>query len=158
MKIYTLIALLPIFLFSATTTSIAPELSPKQLADEHFEQEVTMRVMTIKQIETGNKKDCANVRGGSGEIGCWQILPSTLEGLKKKHKIQVKGTSYEVQRLATIEEIKSHVIKGYTPAQTFLKWNSGNLRPCRKGVNKWGVKYNSCEYVNKAIKIYSVLK
>lgn len=158
MKIYSIIALLPIFLLSATSTTIAPEVSPQQLANEQFEQEVNLRVMTIKTIETGTNQNCTSVRGGSGEVGCWQILPSTLEGLKKKHKIQVKGMSYEVQKLATIEEIKTHVMKGYTPAQTFKLWNSGNLGKCKSGINSKGVKYDSCLYVNKAIKIYSVLK
>ena len=161
MKIYSIIALLPIFLLSATSTTIAPEITPTQLANEQFEQEVNMRVMTIKTIETGTNQDCANVRGGSGEIGCWQILPSTLEGLKKKHNIQVKGASYEVTRLATIAEVKLDMQKGYTLAQTLKKWNSGNLKPCSRGIsyriNPKGIPYDSCEYIKKGLKIYKGL-
>lgn len=161
MKIYTIIALLPIFLLSATTTTIAPEVSPKQLANEQFEKEVTMRVMTVKIKETGHKKDCANIRGSSGEIGCWQFLPSTLESLKKKHKIQVKGVSYEVQKAVAIAEIKLDLKNGLTVAQTLKKWNSGNLKPCSKGIsyriNPKGVPYDSCEYIKEGLKIYQRL-
>jgi hypothetical protein len=154
MKIYSIIALLPIFLFSATSTTNAPVLSPVELETQRIEVETTRRVDTIKRIETGTKKNCENIRGGSGEIGCWQILPSTLEGMKKKHKIQVKGYSYEVQKEATMAEIKNHVIKGYTPEQTFKVWNSGNLRPCSRGTNRWGVRYDSCKYVKEAKEVY----
>ena len=154
MKIYSIIALLPILLLSATSTTNAPTLTPVQLETQRVEIEVARRADTIKRIETGTNKNCANIRGGSGEVGCWQILPSTLEGLKKKHNIQVKGYSYEVQKQATIAEMKSHVLKGYTPEQTFKVWNSGNLRPCSRGTNRWGVKYDSCKYVQEAKSVY----
>jgi len=158
MKTYTLIALLPIFLLSATTTTLEPiSKSIPQTLEELIQKETIKRVQTIKIQETGSREDCAGIRGGSGEIGCWQILPSTFSALKKKHNIQVKGYSYEVQKLATIAEVKLDVIKGLTPAQTLKKWNSGNLRPCRQGINRWGIKYNSCKYVKEALTIYQSL-
>lgn len=47
------------------------------------------------------------------------------------------------------------VDKGYTPYQIALIHNQGHVGKCRKGVNKLGVPYNSCDYAQK---IASVVK
>lgn len=159
MKIYSIIALLPIFLLSATSTTNAPTLTPQQIEQQRIETEVNKRMQVIKIKETRHIQDCANIKGASGEIGCWQILKSNLDKFKKEKKIQVKGYTYELQKMYTETIITDDVLKKLEPKQTFKKWNSGNLiYPCRKGVNNKGVPYDSCEYTNSAYNLYIKIK
>lgn len=37
--------------------------------------------------------------------------------------------------------------EGMTEAQIALRWNAGGASHCSSGVNKYGVKYDSCAYV-----------
>ena len=48
--------------------------------------------------------------------------------------------------------------KGLTIKEIALKHNGGEqATKCSQGVNKYGVKYDSCAYVNKALAIYNQL-
>lgn len=134
---------------SATTTSPVTDTMLQTIEAER-------RAMAIKYIETKDDTSCIH-RGASGEYGCFQIMPSTLKGLAKKHHIEVKSFTYEVQKTLVIAEMKSQIIKGIKPEQTFKLWNSGNLKPCSKGVNRYGVKYDSCRYIKDAMNIYNSL-
>jgi muramidase (phage lysozyme) len=132
-------------------------LSEDNLKDISITQEATRRAEVIKHIETQGKKDCNSIRGLSGELGCYQMLESTMKALAKKHNIEVKGYTYETQEKIVFEEMKSQVAKEIPRKDTFLQWNTGHFGTCSKGVNKYGVSFDSCSYVNKAMKIYSYL-
>lgn len=47
------------------------------------------------------------------------------------------------------------ITQGKSPARILLSWNAGEgAKKCNKGTNKWGVKYNSCAYVEKGLVAY----
>lgn len=158
MKIYT-IALLPLFLMTATSTE-APTLTPAQVIelDQRITNEKIDKVMgAIKYNETKNDTKCLK-RGRDGELGCYQILPSTWKHLTKKHLGQVKGFSVELEKQVVKMEITELVeIKKLEPIKIFKFWNSGNLNPCKKGINPNGTPYDSCAYVRDAMKVYKGL-
>lgn len=105
----------------------------------------------IEITETHGRKGCETIKGGSREIGCLQYQPETF----KMHSIQVLGyvadmTKVTVEYVATVT-LQNKLNKGYTEAQLALEWNAGGAKKCGKGVNKYGVAYNSCEYVQKVL-------
>jgi len=156
-KIYILILLLSIFLISRQLS--AQELLPYIYLDERMTNEKVNKIAdTIKYIETKKDTKCTR-RGRDGEYGCFQILPSTWNGLSKKHLGQVKGFSLELERPVVEMEIKDMLtLQKLEPKQIFKKWNSGNLKPCKKGVNKKGTPYDSCKYVEDAMAFYNKIK
>ena len=110
-------------------------------------------VETIKEKES--RGNC-NAKGASGEIGCFQIMPNTYRALTKKHLGEVKGYSTSTAEFVVYKEIYELKSKNITPKQIFQIWNQGTYtKPCIKGVNKFGVKYDSCQYVKDAMKIYA---
>ena len=158
MKLYSLI-LIPLVLMSATSTK-APELTPAQqieLDRKMTNETVQKTVKTIKHIETKNDTKCTK-RGESGEIGCYQFLPSTYNSLSKKHFKEVKGFTLEnEQKLVELEVIDLIEKKKLTPDKVFLYWNSGQYKRCSRGINKYNVPYDSCAYVDKAMTYFKGL-
>jgi len=78
-------------------------------------------------------------------------MPSTWEAYIRKYK----GTTtlpmtfeneYNVMVLANTK-----LLEKYTPYQVALIHNQGHAGKCRKGVNKHGVKYDSCAYAQKVL-------
>jgi hypothetical protein len=63
-------------------------------------------------------------------------------------------TAVEYVTVLTIQEMLQHK----TPEQIALQWNAGNAKKCSKGINKLGVPYNSCEYVEKTIRNFNQLQ
>jgi hypothetical protein len=55
------------------------------------------------------------------------------------------------QDKVAVTKINQWLQQGYTPQQVALLWNSGTTTP-RKGVNKYGVSYDSGAYANKVLK------
>lgn len=55
------------------------------------------------------------------------------------------------ERYVATKIIQSWLDEGLTADQIALRWNSGQTKTCSSGVNKWGVKYDSCAYVSKVI-------
>lgn len=59
--------------------------------------------------------------------------------------------------------VSAHIIqewldKGKSVNSILLAWNAGeNAKKCGSGRNKFGVKYNSCEYVKKGLITYNQL-
>lgn len=50
-----------------------------------------------------------------------------------------------------VRKIQYHLDQGYSDRQVILIWNQGNPLPCKAGVNKQGVPYNSCAYEQKVL-------
>lgn len=58
-------------------------------------------------------------------------------------------TEDNAEYVATVR-IQKLLDQGRTEKQIVLGWNAGeNAKKCSKGVNKYGVAYNSCAYVEK---------
>lgn len=103
-------------------------------------------------IETGGTLDCSKV-GLSGEKGCHQYLHATWEAYSKDTLGYVAEQTPENAELVTENKIYKWIEQGLTDREIFLIWNQGNTRQCKSGVNKYGVKYDSCEYVEKALQM-----
>lgn len=101
--------------------------------------------------ETGLTEMCHYARGGSGELFCYQLMPSTW----KAYSIQVLGYYEERPTKTTVEYVVANKIqkfmdKGWNEDKIALVWNGGeNATRCSSGTNKYGQKYSSCDYVNK---------
>jgi hypothetical protein len=111
----------------------------------------------IKISETGFNENCHNAEGGSGEISCYQMMPSTY----KAYSIQVLGyvaepTPTNVEYIATVK--LGRLAEKYPMERIALMWNAGEgATKCSRGVNRWNQKYNSCSYVEKAMNHYKQL-
>ena len=116
-----------------------------------------MIAKVIKISETGHNENCHNARGDSGESFCYQMMPSTY----KAYSIQVLGyvaepTPTNVEYIATVK--LGQLAEKYPMDKIALKWNAGEgATRCSQGVNKWGVKYDSCAYIAKAMNHYKQL-
>ena len=117
-----------------------------------FDKETYKRAEAIKYVET--KGNC-NLRGADGEIGCWQIMPSTWKALTKKHLGEVKGYSTTTEEFIVYKEIQS--LGNLKPQQVFLRWNAGGATKCSRGITKAGVPFDSCAYVKKVMEKYGNL-
>jgi hypothetical protein len=112
----------------------------------------------IKISETGKNELCHNIKGGSGEKFCYQMMPETY----KQYSIQVLGyvaepTPTNVEYITTVK--LEQMANKYPVELIALKWNAGeNATKCSRGVNKYNQKYDSCAYIEKTIKNYNKLK
>ena len=55
------------------------------------------------------------------------------------------------EEYVALHKIQHHLDEGYSDREVALVWNQGNASPCKSGVNKYGVEYNSCAYANKVL-------
>ena len=93
------------------------------------------------------------LRGGSGETGCHQFMPSTWEAWSTSYIGYVMPqTEGNAKYLATLR-VSDLLDQGYTAEEVALAWNSGGTTH-RKGVNKHGVAYDTYAYVAKFNKYY----
>jgi len=103
----------------------------------------------IKKVESGGNY---NAKGGSGEFGAYQFMPATWKSWAKQYlgdpnaPMTQKNQDYVAEK-----KIKDLLNQGYTPYQVALVWNGGQP-VVKKGVNKYGVAYDSGAYANKVIK------
>ena len=111
----------------------------------------------IKITETGTNELCERIRGGSGEIGCMQHMPETY----RNQSIKVLGYVAEANKVNQMYigtlTVQSMLDKGMTPESVFRTWNQGNDGPCFSDTNRFGIKFDSCQYVQKAMKNYKQL-
>lgn len=102
-------------------------------------------------MEAAGRKDCHNLPGASGEIGCRQMIPATW----KARALETLG--YVPERTPINEEyvnvawIERRLDQGYSPKEIGLLQNQGSTGPCRKGINRHGVAYDSCSYAQKFV-------
>lgn len=64
---------------------------------------------------------------------------------------QVEPMTPTNEYYVAIHKIQHHLDEGYSDRQIALLWNQGNISPCKAGVNKYGVEYDSCAYANKVL-------
>lgn len=90
--------------------------------------------------------------GASGEGGCWQYMKSTWDS----HVVEVYGVwkprdSYERERYVVTKMVEKWVDQGMNASQIALRWNAGGATQCSRGVNRHGVKYDSCAHIDKVL-------
>lgn len=87
--------------------------------------------------------------GASGEQGCFQFLPSTWETYSTETLGYVAELNEENEARVVVGKIQRWLDEGRTPREIFLLWNQGHAGPCRKGINRHGVAYDSCAYAER---------
>lgn len=122
-------------------------------------KKITSIMGTIRYIETGSIEG-RELKGGSGENGAYQMMPSTRKGLVKmffgKDSIEYERMLKHTRNnddLIVYKVIEYYLDKGYTVEQIASIWNCG--KPSyegRIGVNKYGVAYDVPRYVNNFMK------
>lgn len=104
----------------------------------------------IAIIETSGTLDC-NKTGLSGEKGCYQFLPSTWAAYSTEILGTVVEQTPENATRVTEGKIEKWIAAGYSDREIFLIWNQGTAGPCRRGVNRLGVPYDSCAYAENGL-------
>ncbi len=106
----------------------------------------------IKQVESGGDY---TVRGGSGEFGAYQFMPSTWKSWAGKYlgNSNAPMTQSNQDKVAEMK-IADLQRQGYNAREIALIWNGGEPK-VKKGVNKYGIAYDSGAYANKVLKAIS---
>lgn len=106
----------------------------------------------IKKVESGGNY---KARGGSGEYGAYQFMPSTWKGWAKQYLGNANAPmTPKNQDTVAQRKIADLLKKNYTVQQIALIWNGGQP-VVKRGVNKYGVAYDSGVYANKVLKALS---
>jgi hypothetical protein len=102
----------------------------------------------IIKVETGGRAR----PGLSGENGVAQFLPSTWLNYQKKYLATTTLPMTPENEFMVLSAVNTHYLeKGYTPYQLALLHNQGHFGQCKSGVNKHGVRYDSCSYAKKVV-------
>lgn len=110
----------------------------------------------IVYLETGGTMECGKP-GLSGEKGCHQYMPTTWEAYSLDVFGFVAEQNIENAKKVTHEKISQWLDSGLSPREIFLIWNQGNSGQCSSGINSHGVKYDSCEYAEKALNLLDTI-
>lgn len=104
--------------------------------------------MAIKDVESGGNY---NAKGGSGETGAYQFMPSTWKQWAKQYLGNANAPMTQAnQDKVAKAKIADLVAEGYTAKQIALIWNGGEPK-VKKGTNQYGVKYDSGAYADKVL-------
>ncbi len=101
----------------------------------------------IKEKESGGNY---TVRGKSGEIGAYQFMPSTWKNTSLKYLGKEVEPTPENQDLIAKLSIEDLISQGYSDKEIALIWNGGTPT-IKKGVNKYGVPYDTEKYANELL-------
>lgn len=122
-------------------------------------------VNLTKAIRKTESNDNFTARGASGEFGAYQYTPDTWNGVAKKYGINVplEQASPRQQNEVTYRRVKEWKDAGYNVGQIASMWNAGEGRPNAykenfRGVNKFGVQYDTPAYATKVATAYQGIK
>jgi hypothetical protein len=73
-------------------------------------------------------------------------MPGTWAYWSKQAVGYIATQTPKTERYVALYKIQHHIDQGYSDAQVALIWNQGNASPCKSGVNRHGVAYDSCKY------------
>lgn len=123
----------------------------------NLDQDAVRLAKAIKYTESRDKEDA---KGASGEFGLYQWMPDTWKATTQKYNLDAGDLSRENQNKAAYMTIKELKDKGYRADQIAAFWNSGKTDGWeeKRGVNKYGVKYDVPAYVGKVKQQYEHLK
>lgn len=102
----------------------------------------------IKDHESGGNY---KAKGGSGEYGAYQMMPSTYKSLSKNCLGDVLPPTPENQDKIVHCTFEKLIKEGRTKKEIIRWWNSGSFTRCTKGVNRYGVAYDCPSYVQKVL-------
>jgi muramidase (phage lysozyme) len=102
----------------------------------------------IKKVESGGNY---NAKGASGEFGAYQFMPSTWTSWAGKYLGNPNAPMTQAnQDKVAMAKITDLLNQGYNAEQIALIWNGGTPQ-VKKGVNQYGVAYDSGAYARKVL-------
>lgn len=102
----------------------------------------------IKKVESNGNY---NARGASGEFGAYQFMPSTWTDWAGAYLGNPNAPmTQQNQDQVAMAKISELIKQGYNEQQIALIWNGGSPN-VKKGVNSYGVAYDSGAYANKVM-------
>jgi hypothetical protein len=102
---------------------------------------------SILAVETGGDYQA---KGKSGEYGAYQFTPEAWNNWSKRYFGKVLPMTPSNQDKVALARINHLLEQGLNAREIALKWNSGSTTP-KKGVNKFGVPYDSGAYAEKVL-------
>lgn len=127
-----------------------------------LDPQIVALAKAIRHVESGGNFDA---RGGSGEIGGYQYTPDTWKGAASKYGINVplEQATRQQQNEVTYKRLKEWKDSGKNVGQIASMWNAGEGRPNAykenwKGVNQFGVAYDTPSYARKVATAYQDMK
>lgn len=135
--------------------SYIKKLTPQTIAGEmSFNQvgggtnQASQIAAAIKQVESGGNY---TVKGGSGEFGAYQFMPDTWKQWAGSYlgnsSAPMTQQNQDTVAMAKISELLN---QGYNAQQIALIWNGGTPT-IKKGINSFGVAYDSGAYADKVL-------
>lgn len=122
-------------------------------------------VALAKAIRDTESKGDWNAKGASGEWGAYQFTPATWQAYSQEFGVNAPfgAATPDQQNEVAYKKIKQWKDQGYNPGQIASMWNAGVGRPNayvegHKGVNKFGVEYDTPSYAEKVAQAYQRLK
>jgi hypothetical protein len=132
-------------LYEFTPVEFTPLNKTKAKKNKVLGVQITQAII---KVETGGKAK----PGLSGEHGVAQFLPATWKNYQKKYLATTTLPMTPENEFMVLSVVNQHYLdKGYTPYQVALLHNQGHFGKCKSGVNKHGVKYDSCSYAKKVV-------
>lgn len=118
-----------------------------------IEDRINKLYLAIEKKETGGNH---NAIGASGEQGNLQFMPTTFNSLSIKYFGEKLELTPINQDLVAVKYLEDLISQGYSDYEIALIWNAG--RPIEiKGVNKYGVEYDSKKYAESVMSILKTL-
>jgi len=75
-------------------------------------------------------------------------MPESWKAESREHIGYVAPLTEENAEYVATMSVQKMLQEGRKPHQIALAWNAGkNAKACSKGINKYGVRFNSCHYV-----------
>lgn len=133
--------------FAIPVTAFSPvqDASPLQVEARNIAHAILV-------METNGSFDCTR-KGLSGEKGCYQFMRSTWNSYSTEVFGEVREQTFENEKAVVEAKIALWLEEGYTPRQVFLIWNQGHGGQCIRGINKYGVAYDSCAYAERGLSL-----
>lgn len=132
------------------------------MADTTLDQGAVTLTKAIRQVESGNN---FTQKGGSGEYGAYQFLPSTWDNYSKAAGVNVPlaQATPEQQNQVAYTQVKKWKDAGYNVGQIASMWNAGEGKPNayvdgNAGTNSSGVQYDTAAYAKNVATAYQTLK
>lgn len=78
-------------------------------------------------------------------------MPRTWEQHSKEVYGEVRKMTPEREYYVVATLIESWLQEGLTESQIALRWNAGGATKCSSGINRHGVRFDSCAYQKKVL-------
>lgn len=139
-----------------------PNPAVQSPGQQQLDPSIVHLAQAISKTETHGQLNPYTAPGGSGEYGAYQYTAPTWAADSQKYlgqSVPLEQSTPAQQDEVAYKKIQDLGKQGYTPAQIASIWNSGNPDPTGNvGTNKFGVKYNTPEYVKAVGDAYDQLQ